>query len=108
MGAGVVGTALAVRLARAAVPVTGLHGRQDALADAARAAAGVVGSTGEIPACLSDADVVIIAVRDDRIAGVAARLAAEGRLRPNQIVLHTSGAHAAREMLAAALPRVRA
>jgi predicted short-subunit dehydrogenase-like oxidoreductase (DUF2520 family) len=107
-GAGVVGTSLAVRLARAAIPVTGLHGRQDALTDAARAAADVVGSTGEIPAALSEADVVIIAVRDDRIPEAAARLAAEGRLRAHQILLHTSGAHPSREVLAAAAPQVRA
>ncbi len=43
MGAGVVGTALAARLVRAGVPVTGLHGRQVELSDAARAISGVVG-----------------------------------------------------------------
>ena len=81
MGAGVVGTALAARLVRAGVPVIGLHGRQVELTDAARAISGVVGSTGEIPAILSESDVVIISVRDERIPEVAERLAKEGRLR---------------------------
>ena len=111
MGAGVVGTALAVRLAGAGVSVTGLHGRQVELPDAARKVSGVVGvvrSTGEIPQILSESDAVIIAVRDDRIPEVAARLVSEGRLRPGQILLHTSGANPARTILAAAVPHVRA
>jgi predicted short-subunit dehydrogenase-like oxidoreductase (DUF2520 family) len=108
MGAGVVGTALAARLVRAGVPVTGLHGRQVELTDGARALSGLVGSTGEIPQILSESDAVIISVRDDRIPEVAARLVSEGRLRPGQILLHTSGANPARTILAAAVPHVRA
>jgi len=108
MGAGVVGTALAARLVRAGIPVIGLHGRQVELTDAARAISGVVASTGEIPAIMSESDVVIISVRDERVPEVAERLAREQRLRANQIVLHTSGANPARTMLAAALPHVRA
>ena len=108
MGAGVVGTALAVRLAGVGVTVTGLHGRQVEPTDAARATSGVVGSTGEIPPILSESDAVLIAVRDDRIPEVAARLVREGRLRPGQILLHTSGANPARTILAAAVPHVRA
>jgi predicted short-subunit dehydrogenase-like oxidoreductase (DUF2520 family) len=108
MGAGVVGTALAVRLVRAGVQVSGLHGRQVEPTDAARAIAGLVRSTGEIPPILSESDAVIIAVRDDRIPEVAARLVKEGRLRSGQILLHTSGANPARSILAAAVPHVRA
>jgi predicted short-subunit dehydrogenase-like oxidoreductase (DUF2520 family) len=108
MGAGIVGTALAARLVRASVPVTGLHGRQVELTDAARAISGVVGSTGEIPAILSESDVVIISVRDERVPEVAERLAKEGRLRPTQILLHTSGANPARTILKPAVGHVRA
>ena len=68
----------------------------------------MVGSTGEIPPILSESDAVIIAVRDDRIPEVAARLVDEGRLRSGQILLHTSGANPARTILAVALPHVRA
>jgi len=90
LGAGVVGTALAERLARAGVRVAGVSAR-----------------SGELPAALSAADAVIIAVRDDRIAEVAQRLAREQRLRREQVLLHTSGAHASGEVLAAARPHVR-
>jgi predicted short-subunit dehydrogenase-like oxidoreductase (DUF2520 family) len=108
MGAGIVGTALAARLVRSGVPVIGLHGRQVELTDAARAISGVVGSTGDIPAILSESDAVIISVRDERVPEVAERLAKEGRLRREQILLHTSGAIPARTILKAALPHVRA
>ena len=103
MGAGVVGTALAARLVRAGVPVIGLHGRQVDLSDAARAISGVVASTGDIPDIMSESDVVIISVRDERVPEVATRLVKEGRLRPSQVLLHTSGANAARAILAPAL-----
>jgi predicted short-subunit dehydrogenase-like oxidoreductase (DUF2520 family) len=108
MGAGVVGTALAARLVRAAIPVIGLHGRQVELTDTARAISGVVGSTGEIPDIISESDIIIISVRDERIPEVANRLVTEKRLRPNQVLLHTSGANAAATILAAARPHVRA
>ncbi len=108
MGAGVVGTALAARLVRAGIPVIGLHGRQVELTDAARAISGVVGSTGEIPDIMSESDIVIISVRDERIREVVDRLVREKRLRPGQIVLHTSGANAAASILSGARPHVRA
>jgi predicted short-subunit dehydrogenase-like oxidoreductase (DUF2520 family) len=108
MGAGVVGTALAARFVRAGLPIIGLHGRQVELSDAARAISGVVASTGDIPDMLSESDIIIISVRDDRIPEVAGRLVSEKRLRPNQIVLHTSGTNAAASILAVARPHVRA
>lgn len=39
------------------------------------------------------ADLLIIAVPDDALAGVVTGLAATGALRPGQVVAHTSGAH---------------
>jgi predicted short-subunit dehydrogenase-like oxidoreductase (DUF2520 family) len=108
MGAGVVGTALAARLVRAGLPVIGLHGRQVELSDAARAISGVVASTGDIPDMISESDVIVISVRDERVPEVAQRLAHEQRLRPEQILLHTSGANPARTILSPAVPYVRA
>ena len=107
VGAGVVGTALAAWLSRAGVRLMGLHGRASVPPGAA-AIPGVARTTGDIPDAASEADVVIIAVADDRIPRVAGRLANEGRLRPTQILLHTSGAHPAGAVLAAAVGRVRA
>jgi predicted short-subunit dehydrogenase-like oxidoreductase (DUF2520 family) len=57
---------------------------------------------------MSESDVVIISVRDERVPEVATRLVKEGRLRPSQVLLHTSGANAARAILAPALSSVRA
>src|SRR5450755_4775016 len=108
MGAGVVGTALAARLVRASIPVIGLHGRQVELTDAARAISGVVGSTGDIPDIISESDIIIISVRDERIREVVDRLVNEKRLRPRHVVLHTSGANASATILAGARSHVRA
>jgi predicted short-subunit dehydrogenase-like oxidoreductase (DUF2520 family) len=108
MGAGVVGTALAARLVRAGVPVLGLHGRQAELSDAASAISGVLSSTGDIPEMLTQADVVIISVRDERIREVVDRLIKEKRLTKNQVVLHTSGANAAGDILSSARSHVKA
>jgi predicted short-subunit dehydrogenase-like oxidoreductase (DUF2520 family) len=107
IGAGVVGTALATRLVRAGVPVAGLHGRQRDLS-ATGAASGAPASSGELPAILSESDVVIIAVRDERIGQIAERLVREKRLRREQVLLHTSGAIASAQALAIARPHVRA
>jgi len=107
IGAGVVGTTLAAKLTRAGVPVAGLHGRKADLSDVGSALAGVLGSTGEIPDILSESEVVIISVRDARIPEVAKRLADEKRLRPDQVVLHTSGNHPAAEMLSAVKKHVK-
>jgi predicted short-subunit dehydrogenase-like oxidoreductase (DUF2520 family) len=107
IGAGVVGTTLAAKLTRAGVPVAGLHGRKADLSDVGSALAGVLGSTGNIPDILSESQVVIISVRDARIPEVAKRLADEKRLRPDQVVLHTSGNHPAAEMLSAVKNLVR-
>jgi predicted short-subunit dehydrogenase-like oxidoreductase (DUF2520 family) len=107
IGAGVVGTTLAAKLLRAGVPVAGVHGRKPDLSELASALAGVLGSTGDLPAIVSESDVVIISVRDARIPEIARRLVDEKRLRPEQVVLHTSGNRPAAEMLAAAKPHVR-
>jgi predicted short-subunit dehydrogenase-like oxidoreductase (DUF2520 family) len=107
IGAGVVGTTLAAKLTRAGVPVAGLHGRKADLSDQGSALAGVLGSTGEIPEILSQSQVVIISVRDARIPEVAKRLADEKRLRPDQVVLHTSGNHPAAEMLSTVKKHVK-
>jgi pyrroline-5-carboxylate reductase len=85
-----------------------VRGRQLELSEAARAISGVVSSTGEIPPIFSEADVVIISVRDERVPEVAERLVKERLLRPQQVLLHTSGAYAAGNILAVARPHVRA
>jgi predicted short-subunit dehydrogenase-like oxidoreductase (DUF2520 family) len=107
IGAGVVGTTLAAKLVRAGVPVSGLHGRKTELSELASALAGVLGSSGALPELVSSADVLIISVRDARIPEIARQLVEEKRLRPNQVLLHTSGNRPAAEMLGAARGQVR-
>ncbi|HEY8925041.1 MAG TPA: DUF2520 domain-containing protein [Polyangia bacterium] len=107
VGAGVVGTTLAASLRGAGVPVLGLHGRPTVAArapleSAPDAGAGVVATAGELPEAVSRADVIILCVRDERISQVAERLRREAHLADRQILLHTSGAHAAAELLGTA------
>ena len=97
IGAGTVGTALAMKLSRAGLPVAGIHGRTAAQAAAAGALAGVLGSSGEYPRILKDSDIVVLAVRDAGIGELAADLVARGLVGPAQILLHCSGAFAAAE-----------
>jgi predicted short-subunit dehydrogenase-like oxidoreductase (DUF2520 family) len=107
IGAGVVGTTLAAKLLHAGVPVAGVHGRQTNLSEQASALSGVLGSSGPLPDIVAESDVVIVSVRDARIPEIAKRLVVEKKLRPNQVLLHTSGNRPAAEMLAPARPHVR-
>ncbi len=102
IGAGAVGAALAAKLTRAGVPVLGVHGRESTVSRTASAAAGVLGSTGDLPAMVAQANVVLVSVRDTRIPEITQRLLDQKLLRKGQILLHTSGARAAGEVLGAA------
>jgi predicted short-subunit dehydrogenase-like oxidoreductase (DUF2520 family) len=88
VGAGRVGSVLGAALADAGCPVVAASG--DSTASRARIAtllpAARPGSPDEVVAA---ADLIIIAVPDDALAPLAARLA----FRPGQLVVHTSGAH---------------
>jgi predicted short-subunit dehydrogenase-like oxidoreductase (DUF2520 family) len=103
IGAGRVATALAGALARTQGPdrvtVLGLWGRDPARAHAAAEVAGVPGFGPALPGRVRDAGVVIVAVRDQAIAEVAARLVDAGLVGPDQVLLHCSGARAAAEAL---------
>lgn len=100
VGCGSVGTALALRLQRVGVTVTGGHCRTEAGAGRASAALGWEVSWGEAPpaGALSAAAVLIVAVPDPVIRQVAQRLSVAGELRSEQVVLHCSGARNAVEL----------
>ncbi len=104
IGAGVVGTALAQRLVRAGVPVLGIHGRPTG--QGGGALSGALPSAGELPGTAALADVILIAVRDARIPELATRLTTEVQLGAGQVVLHTAGSRAAREVLGALTGKV--
>jgi predicted short-subunit dehydrogenase-like oxidoreductase (DUF2520 family) len=90
VGAGRVGTALAVLLSRAGHRVVGVAGRRGTKERATRHLPGVP----VLPAAeaVTLAEIVLIGVPDDRIAGVASDLVAHGAVRAGQTVAHLSGA----------------
>jgi predicted short-subunit dehydrogenase-like oxidoreductase (DUF2520 family) len=101
VGAGPVATALAGGLRFAGVPVLGLWARNGAAARAASAAAGVAGFSAAPPDLLLEADVVILAVRDDAVAQVARTLVTSGLVNRHHVLLHCSGAVSAAEAFGA-------
>ena len=79
LGAGRVGRGLAGALGASGIRVTGLHGR--------RPAEGI--TTGRLPAAASEADVIMVTVRDAQLDGALGAIAQEVSGQP--VVLHASG-----------------
>ncbi|GIJ78014.1 Predicted oxidoreductase, contains short-chain dehydrogenase (SDR) and DUF2520 domains [Micromonospora phaseoli] len=93
IGAGRVGAALGAALAAAGHRVIAATG--DSGASRARLAL-LLPTVSRRPAASvarAATDLLLIAVPDDALAGVVSGLAADGALRPGQVVAHTSGAH---------------
>ncbi len=86
-GPGRAGLGLALALTRAGVRVLGVHGRHSKPAPR-----GVKLTFGGAPPWLREADVVILAVRDDALRPLVAELAEAGGLASGQVALHLSGA----------------
>jgi len=91
IGAGKVGSALALGLSRAGCRITGVASRSPA---SARRLASLVGCRAcpTLFEAAADAEVIIIAVPDGAIRSVGGELARSGAVRPGDIVIHTSGA----------------
>ncbi|MBP8809983.1 MAG: DUF2520 domain-containing protein [Kofleriaceae bacterium] len=106
VGAGAVATALAGGLRQAGVPVLGLWARRPEASRAAAAAAGVAGFSPAPPDLLLEAEVVIVAVKDDAIGEVAARLCATGLVGERHVLVHCAGATAAADAFAAVAGKV--
>ncbi len=88
IGAGAVGLALGVALARAGWPVGAVASRDAGRRERFRAhVGGSVRAFSEAPALVDDVDLVILAVPDDAVAPLAASL----RLYAGQAIVHTSG-----------------
>jgi predicted short-subunit dehydrogenase-like oxidoreductase (DUF2520 family) len=86
IGAGRAGLSLGLALARAGHMVR-IHGRRTQPVPPP-----LTLTTGAPPAWLREMDVLLLAVPDDAISELAAALAAHGRTRAGQVVLHLSGA----------------
>jgi predicted short-subunit dehydrogenase-like oxidoreductase (DUF2520 family) len=106
VGAGPVATALSGALRLGGVPVLGLWARRAAPARTAAAAAGVAAFSSAPPDLMLEADVVIVAVRDDAVAQIASMLVGTGLITRKHVLLHCSGAVAAREAFADVIDRV--
>jgi predicted short-subunit dehydrogenase-like oxidoreductase (DUF2520 family) len=93
VGAGRVGAVLGAALAAAGHHVTAVAG--DSGASRARLALLLpdVPRRSAVSVARAAADLLLIAVPDDALAGVVTDLAQRGALRPGQVVAHTSGAH---------------
>jgi predicted short-subunit dehydrogenase-like oxidoreductase (DUF2520 family) len=88
VGAGAVGTALGVALARAGWPVTAVASRDPARRQRFRGLVGGARGFAEASALLEEVELIILAVPDDAIAPLAGSL----RLYSGQAMIHTSGA----------------
>jgi predicted short-subunit dehydrogenase-like oxidoreductase (DUF2520 family) len=91
VGAGRVGTALALRLLAAHHPVDALVTRSAASRDRAAALVPSVPQVGPDSDVLVSAGTVLLCVADDDLPAVVELLA--GRLQPGRLVAHTSGRH---------------
>lgn len=106
VGAGPVATAVAGALRKGGVPVLGLWARRAASARQAAATAGVAAFSSAPPDVLLEAEVVILAVRDQVIGEVAQMLLGTGLVGRRHVLLHCSGAAAAADVLGGAAPQV--
>jgi len=106
VGAGQVAIALAGALRQAGFPVLGLWARQAAAARSAAALAGVAGFSPAPPDLLLEAEVVIIAVKDDAVGEVATQLCATGLIGERHVLLHCSGSTSAATAFAPVLGKV--
>lgn len=97
VGAGKVGSALALLLNRRGYPVAGIASRS--LSSAGRVADKLgVPATVRPEEVTRDADVVFITTPDRVISRVACQIAEKRGFLPGQVVFHTSGAHPAAEV----------
>ena len=106
VGAGPVATALAGALRLGGVPVLGLWARRPISARASGSIAGVAAFSSAPPDVLLEAEVVILAVRDQVIGDVAKMLLGTGLINKRHVLLHCAGATSAKELLGDLAPQV--
>lgn len=99
IGAGRVGTSLAILFKQAGYPVIGIASRTEISAQKAASLADIPVITPET-AC-NNADILFITTPDREISAVVDQLSSRKCFKPGQIVVHTSGAHSAELLLPA-------
>ena len=88
VGAGAVGTALGVALARAGWPIHAIASRDVGRRERARELIGATRAFAEAQALVEEVELVLVAIPDDAIEGFAAQV----RMYSGQAMVHTSGA----------------
>ncbi len=106
VGAGPVATSLAGGLRLGGVPVLGLWARNGQAARVAGSTSGVAAFSAAPPDLLLEADVVVLAVRDDAIAEVAEKLVGTGLITRKHVLLHCSGASSAETVFSSVKEKV--
>jgi predicted short-subunit dehydrogenase-like oxidoreductase (DUF2520 family) len=106
VGGGPAAIALSGGLRLGGVPVLGLWARKPEQARTAGAIAGVAAFSAAPPDLLLEADVILLAVRDESIADVARTLVATGLVTRKHVMVHCSGAISAREAFADVLEHI--
>jgi predicted short-subunit dehydrogenase-like oxidoreductase (DUF2520 family) len=101
IGAGRVGTALAIALMRAGYQVIGVSARSSASRERATRMLPDI-SVVDAATAARGSDILVLSVSDDAIGLVCADLVAGGHLRVGQYVLHVSGAHGLKVLAPAA------
>lgn len=92
IGAGRVGAVLAARFQAAGHTITAVSGRSDS--SALRVQTLISGTPVRTPSDVADScDVLLIAVPDDALFSVVARLSVADVIKPGDVVVHTSGRH---------------
>ena len=92
IGAGVVGTALGVLLARKGYSIVAVASRSPSSAQRASSRIGGVAVKGRPAEAALEGELVFLTTPDDVIGEVAREIAGEGGFREGQVVAHTSGA----------------
>lgn len=98
IGAGKVGSALALLLKARGYPLAGIASKSFASACRLADLTGAPAFDSPLP-LVDSAELVFITTPDREIAPVSAYLAEAGAYHPGQVVAHTSGAHSADELL---------
>ena len=106
VGAGRVGTALALLVKKSSLPLAGLWTRSQESALRVSETLGQECAWGPLPDDIGRARMVIMSVRDPDVEAVSGALLDGGLLRGCKVVLHCGGASPAREALANVVPLV--
>ncbi len=104
VGAGRVGTALALLVQRSDVLLVGLWTRSERSAERVSAAVGQQCAWGPLPDDIARARTVIVSVSDPEVEATAGALLDGGLLRGCEVVLHCGGARPASEALGNVVP----